>query len=101
MGIHYYIQTSFCMHHQLHPNNTTIGSRSDVRTEGLRWVQVTTDIGIKLKFETSAKERDQKLLNFITMEILKIEQQHPSIQDIITIPMTPIINSSFNKHHIS
>ena len=59
------------------------------------------DTGIKFKFETSAKEIDQKLLYFIIIDILKLEQQHPSSQYIITLPMNPIINSSFNKHPMS
>ena len=45
-------------------------------TEDLRWVQTTTDTGIKFKVETSAKERDQKLLGFITIGVLKLEQKH-------------------------
>ena len=49
----------------------------------------------QLKVETSAKEIDQKLLEFITIDILKLEQKHPSGQDIITLPMNPIINRSF------
>ena len=35
------------------------------------------------------------------MYILKLEQQHPSIQDIITLPIDPIINGYFNKHPMS
>ena len=54
---------------------------------------MTTDTGIKFKVETSAKEIDQQLLDFITIDILKIEHQHPSSQDIILLPTTPIINS--------
>ena len=50
----------------------------NVITEALRWVQMTTYTGIKFKVETSAKERDQQLLDFITIDILKIEQQHNS-----------------------
>ena len=38
---------------------------------------------------------------FITIDLLKIEQRHYSDQGIITLPMTPIINISFNKHSIS
>ena len=73
----------------------------NVRTEALIWVQMTTYTGIKLKVETSAKEIYQQLLDFINIDILKLEQQNPSIQDIITIPMNPTINSYFNKHPIS
>ena len=69
-----------------------------VKTEALVWVQITTNTGNKLKIETTVKEIDQKLLDSITFDVFNIEQQHPSIQDIITLPMTPIINSSFNKH---
>ena len=56
---------------------------------------------MKLKAETTAKERDQKSLDFMNIDVIKIEQQHPSSQEIITIPMTPITNSYFNKHPIS
>ena len=45
----------------------------NVKTEALGWVQMTTNIGIKSKVETSAKERDQKLLDFITIYIIKLE----------------------------
>ena len=43
-----------------------------VRSEALRWVQMTIDTGIKFKVETSAKERYQRLLDFITIDILKL-----------------------------
>ena len=69
-----------------------------VRTEALGWVQIATDTVMKLKFETTIKERDQQLLESITIDVINIEQKQPSIQDIIPIYMTPIINSSFNKH---
>ena len=62
---------------------------------------MTTDIGIKFKVETSVKESNQQLLDFITIDILKIEQKHTSSQDIITPPMNPIINSYFNKYPMS
>ena len=32
----------------------------NIITEALRWVHMTIETGIKLKFETSTKERDQK-----------------------------------------
>ena len=73
----------------------------NVRTEALRRVQMTTDTGIKFKVETSSKERYQQLLDFITIGILKLEQQNTSSQDIITLTINPIINSCFNKHPIS
>ena len=44
------------------------------RTEALRQVQMTTDTGMKLKVETSSKEIDQQLLEFVTIDILKLEQ---------------------------
>ena len=59
---------------------------------------MTTDTGIKSKVETSSKEKDQQLLDFITIDAINIEQQHPSDQGIITLTMTPIINSYLNKH---
>ena len=34
----------------------------------------------------------------ITIGVIKTEQQQYSDQDIITLPMIPIINSYFNKH---
>ena len=52
----------------------------------------------KTKSETSPKERDQQLLYFITIDILKLEQKHPSSQDIITLPKNPITNSYLNKY---
>ena len=51
-----------------------------VRNEYIRLVQTATDKGIKLKFETTVKERDQQLLDFITIDVLNIEQKHPSSQ---------------------
>ena len=56
---------------------------------------------MKLKAETTVKEIDQKLLYFITIDVLNIEQQHPSSMDTITLPMTRIIKSYFNKHSMS
>ena len=40
-------------------------------------------------------------MDFITIDVLKIEQQHYSYQYIITLPMTPIINICLNKHPMS
>ena len=62
---------------------------------------MTTDTGIKFKFETSAKKIDQQLFNLITIDILKLEKQHSSSQYTIILPMNPIINGSFNKHPMS
>ena len=72
-----------------------------VRTEALRWLKITTDTGMKLKVDTTVKERYQQLLDLIKIGVLKIGKQNPSGTDIITLPMTPIIISSFNKHHMS
>ena len=69
----------------------------NVRTEALIWVQMTIDTGIKFKVETSTKERDQQLLNLITIDILKLEHQHTSIQYIINLTINPIINSFSTK----
>ena len=69
-----------------------------VINEALIWLQIATDTGKKLKVETAVNERYQQLLDFITIDLLMIEQQHYSYKDIITLPITPIINSSFNKH---
>ena len=44
----------------------------NIRTEALIWVKITTDTGVKFKVETSAKERDQQLLDFISIDLLKI-----------------------------
>ena len=62
---------------------------------------MTTDTEIEFKVETSAKERDQQLLDFITIDVLKIENKHSSSQYIIPLPTTPITNSSFKKHPMS
>ena len=35
---------------------------------------MTTDTGMKLKVETSSKEINQQLLEFVTIDILKLEQ---------------------------
>ena len=69
-----------------------------VINEALIWLQIATDTGKKLKVETAVNERYQQLLDFITIDLLMIEQQHYSYKDIITLPITPIINSSFSKH---
>ena len=57
-------------------------------TEAIRWLQITTDTGIKLKFETIVKEKNQQILDLTTIDILKIEQQHPSGQYIINLPIS-------------
>ena len=73
----------------------------NVITEALRWVQMTIDTGIKFKVETSDKERYQQLLEFVTIDIIKLGQKHPSSKYIINLPMNKIINRSFNKHPMS
>ena len=40
-------------------------------------------------------------MEFITIDTLKLDQQHPYSQEIITIPKNSIINSSFNKQPMS
>ena len=70
-------------------------------TEAIRWLQIATDTGKKLKFKTTVKARYQQLLDFIKIDVLNIEQQNSAYQTIITLPMTPIINSYFNKHPMS
>ena len=57
---------------QIPPNN--YNQFISVRTEALRWLKIATNIGKKLKIETEVKERDQKLMDFITIDIIKIEQ---------------------------
>ena len=71
-----------------------------VSTEALIWLQIATDRGKKLKFETPAKKRDQKLLDFNEIYALKIEEKYYSDKDIITLTMTPMTNSSFNEHYM-
>ena len=61
-------------------------------------LQITTDTGNKLKVETIVKEIYKQLLEFITIDVLNIDQQDFSDQDIINPLMNPIINSYFNKH---
>ena len=43
-----------------------------IKTGYLRWLKITTDKGKKLKVETEVKEGDQKLLEFITIDIMKM-----------------------------
>ena len=69
-----------------------------VRTKALKWVKIATDTRMKLKVERTFKGRYQQLLDFITIDVLNIEQKHTSSQYIINLPMTTIINSSLNKH---
>ena len=73
----------------------------NVRTEAIIWVKIATDSRIKLKVETTVKERDKQLLEFISIDILKMEKKHLSSHYIITVPMTSIIKSSFNKYPMS
>ena len=47
-----------------------------VRTEALIWLQITTNTGKKLKVETEAKERYQKLIDLITNKTIKFEHQN-------------------------
>ena len=54
----------------------TIQSIQNFKSKDLRWLQITTDTGKKLKVETTIKERDQQLLEFITIDVLNIEQQN-------------------------
>ena len=68
-----------------------------VINEALIWLQITTDTGKELKVETELYEIDQQLLDLVTIDSIKIEQQHSLYQDIITLPITPIINSSFKN----
>ena len=46
-----------------------------VRTEALRCLKIKIDSGLRIKVETEAKERDQKVLYLITIDIIKVEQQ--------------------------
>ena len=56
---------------------------------------------MKLKVETTENKRDKQLLDLITIDVLKIEHKYSSSKYIITLPMTPITNSYFNKHPMS
>ena len=69
-----------------------------VITEAHRWIQITVDAGIEFKVETTVKERYHQLLNLITIDLLNNDQQHTSGQYSITLSMTQIINSYFNKY---
>ena len=59
---------------------------------------MATYTGNILKVGTETKERYQKILDFITIETIKFEQQKSPEDDIITLPMDPIFNRSFNKN---
>ena len=72
-----------------------------VRIESLSWLQITTDTGKKLKVVATFNERYQQVLELIIIDSLNIGQQYSSYHHIITLPMTLIINISFNKHSIS
>ena len=63
--------------------------------------KIVTDTGKKLKGEITVKERDQQLLDLITIDVIKVEQQLSTDQEISTLPMTPIINSYLKKHPMS
>ena len=65
-----------------------------VITEALRWVQITTDIGMKVKVGTTVKEIHKQVLAFITISVIKIEQQNSSSLYIITIPISPLLSNS-------
>ena len=72
-----------------------------VKTKALQWLQLIIDTGNKIKVETQSKERDQKILYLITIEIINVERQKSPVNYIITLTMYPILNISFNKHPIS
>ena len=72
-----------------------------LKIAAIRLLNTITDTVITLKVETTVKDIDQPLLGFVTIDVLNIKQHYPSSQYIITLPMTPIINISFNKTPIS
>ena len=43
-----------------------------VINESLIWIKIITYIGKKIKVETTVKERDQKLLDFIKMDAVRV-----------------------------
>ena len=55
----------------------------------------------KIQSWNSSLINRSQLLDFITIDILKLEQQHKSSEDIINLSMNPIINTSFNRHLMS
>ena len=71
-----------------------------ITTEAIRCLKIKTDTEKKINIETESKERDKKLLYFITMNIIKVEEKEYTENDIITFPMDTIINSSFNINHM-
>ena len=73
---HYYT-TLVIILYATKPQNTIIQSAlkhynksRSVITEALRWLQIATDIVMKLKVETTVQERDQQLLDFIKIDVL-------------------------------
>ena len=46
-----------------------------VRTESLIWLQINIDTGEKIKFEIEVKERYQKLLDLIIIDIVKVKKK--------------------------
>ena len=69
-----------------------------VRNEVLTWLQIAINTENKIKVETTVNKICQQILDFITIDALKIEQQHYSFHHIITLPMTRIVNMYFNKY---
>ena len=67
-----------------------------VRTEALRWLNISKEKVKKLKVETTVKERYQQLLELITIDVVKVEQQQSPYHNIKNMTMTPIINIYFN-----
>ena len=63
--------------------------------------QITTYKVKKPKVETIVKEIGQQLLDFIIIDLIKIEQEYSSDEEIINLTMTPITSSYFNKTPVS
>ena len=70
-----------------------------VSADTIRWLQINTDTGKKPKLKTRAKEKYQQLLDFITIDVLNIEQQYCSDQENITLPMTQFLRKGQNTTH--
>ena len=75
------------------PQNTTIQTALKhynqfrrVVTEALRWLKTTKDTRKIIKVETETKERYQKLLDLIKIEIIEVEGQKSPDNGILICP---------------
>ena len=59
-------------------------------------MQFTTDSGKKTKVETYTQHVYQQLKDFIAIEMIQVDKQPSSEQNIFNLPINTIINISFS-----